>query len=95
MKSLSRIGEELRKQALSYPGTDEHQPWGETAIKVKGKTFLFMRAENDAGHSRNLRAIEQDICGLATVTADRRDIGKRVESPSGRQASQTNFIETC
>src|SRR5436309_5307425 len=46
--NLVRIGEELRKRALSYPGTDEHHPWGETAIKVKGKTFLFMRAENDA-----------------------------------------------
>ena len=46
--NLARIGEELRRQALSYPGTDEHHPWGETAIKVKGKTFLFMRAENDA-----------------------------------------------
>ena len=44
-KSLSRIGEELRKKALSYPGTDEHHPWGETAIKVKGKVFLFMRAD--------------------------------------------------
>ena len=47
MTSLARIGEQLRKQALGYPGTDEHHPWGETAIKVKGKTFLFMRADND------------------------------------------------
>ena len=47
MKSLAKIGEELRKHALSYPGADEHHPWGETAIKVKGKSFLFMRADND------------------------------------------------
>ena len=47
-KDLAKIGEQLRKKALSYPGTDEHHPWGETAIKVKGKTFLFMRAGNDA-----------------------------------------------
>ena len=33
--------------ALCYPGTDEHFPWGETAIKIRGKTFLFMRAEDD------------------------------------------------
>jgi predicted DNA-binding protein (MmcQ/YjbR family) len=46
--NLAAIGEQLRKQALGYPGTDEHHPWGETAIKVKGKTFLFMRAGNDA-----------------------------------------------
>jgi predicted DNA-binding protein (MmcQ/YjbR family) len=46
--SLAAAGEKLRKRALSYPGTDEHHPWGETAIKVKGKTFLFMRADDDA-----------------------------------------------
>lgn len=46
--NLAAIGEQLRKQALGYPCTDEHHPWGETAIKVKGKTFLFMRAGNDA-----------------------------------------------
>jgi predicted DNA-binding protein (MmcQ/YjbR family) len=45
MKPLSKIAEQIRKKALSYPGTDEHHPWGETAIKVKGKSFLFMRAD--------------------------------------------------
>jgi predicted DNA-binding protein (MmcQ/YjbR family) len=33
----------LRETALEYPHTEEAHPWGETAIKVKGKTFLFMR----------------------------------------------------
>jgi predicted DNA-binding protein (MmcQ/YjbR family) len=32
----------LRKFALAYPETREDKPWGETAIKVRGKTFLFM-----------------------------------------------------
>ena len=31
--------------ALSYPATTEDFPWGERAIKVRGKAFLFMRAE--------------------------------------------------
>ena len=35
----------LRKKALSYPESAESFPWGERAIKVKGKTFLFMRCE--------------------------------------------------
>ena len=35
----------LRAMALSYPDTTEDFPWGERAIKVKGKAFLFMRAE--------------------------------------------------
>ena len=31
--------------ALGYPATTEEFPWGERAIKVGGKAFLFMRAE--------------------------------------------------
>ena len=46
--NFAKIAEELRDTALQYPGTDEHFPWGETAIKVKGKSFLFMRAEEHA-----------------------------------------------
>lgn len=35
----------LRDLALSYPEATEDFPWGERALKVKGKAFLFMRAE--------------------------------------------------
>jgi predicted DNA-binding protein (MmcQ/YjbR family) len=35
----------LRTLALRYPETREDLPWGESAIKVKGKTFVFMRAD--------------------------------------------------
>jgi predicted DNA-binding protein (MmcQ/YjbR family) len=41
-KKASRIGEAIRKRALSYPETNEDFPWGESAFKVKGKTFVFM-----------------------------------------------------
>jgi len=37
----------LRERALAYPGATEDQPWGEFAIKVKGKVFLFLG--NDGG----------------------------------------------
>jgi predicted DNA-binding protein (MmcQ/YjbR family) len=40
---LKRAESALRDAALEYPETEEAHPWGETAIKVKGKTFLFMR----------------------------------------------------
>jgi predicted DNA-binding protein (MmcQ/YjbR family) len=40
---MSRIGEVIRKHCLSYPETAESFPWGESAFKVKGKTFVFMR----------------------------------------------------
>jgi predicted DNA-binding protein (MmcQ/YjbR family) len=36
---------ELRAHAMSKPEATEHFPWGERAIKVKGKVFLFMHAE--------------------------------------------------
>ncbi|HUP29848.1 MAG TPA: MmcQ/YjbR family DNA-binding protein [Usitatibacter sp.] len=43
VKKGSRIGQAIRKHALSYPETAEEFPWGESAFKVKGKTFVFMR----------------------------------------------------
>ena len=33
----------MRDRAMSFPQVEETFPWGERAIKVKGKTFLFMR----------------------------------------------------
>jgi predicted DNA-binding protein (MmcQ/YjbR family) len=41
-KKASRLGAAIRKRALSYPQTHEDFPWGESAFKVKGKTFVFM-----------------------------------------------------
>ncbi|HEX9407571.1 MAG TPA: MmcQ/YjbR family DNA-binding protein [Thermoanaerobaculia bacterium] len=40
--TAKQIHERLRKRALRYPGATEDHPWGETAIKVKGKAFVFM-----------------------------------------------------
>ena len=36
----------LRDYALGFPEATEEFPWGERAIKVKGKAFLFMRADD-------------------------------------------------
>ena len=36
---------QLRAHALAFPETTEDFPWGERAIKVRGKAFLFLRAE--------------------------------------------------
>ena len=52
---MSRIGEAIRKRALAYPETAETHPWGECAFKVKGKTFIFMRDdENELSFSVKL-----------------------------------------
>jgi predicted DNA-binding protein (MmcQ/YjbR family) len=42
---LPRDGARLRKVALSYPEAHEDMPWGHHAIKVKGKTFVFLAAD--------------------------------------------------
>ena len=39
------LAKALKAHALSYPETTEEFPWGESAFKVKGKTFVFMRAD--------------------------------------------------
>jgi predicted DNA-binding protein (MmcQ/YjbR family) len=38
----TRAGEALRKKALAFAEVHEDFPWGEHALKVKKKVFLFM-----------------------------------------------------
>jgi predicted DNA-binding protein (MmcQ/YjbR family) len=45
--TVAQIEAKLRKLALDYPESHEDFPWGERCIKVKGKGFLFMRAEKE------------------------------------------------
>lgn len=47
VKKASRMGQAIRKHALSFPETAEEFPWGESAFKVKGKTFVFMSDSAD------------------------------------------------
>src|SRR5262249_28750663 len=39
---LARAEAEVRVHALTYPESVEEFPWGHSAFKVKGKSFLFM-----------------------------------------------------
>lgn len=43
MSKSEQIGEKLRDFAMKYPEAHEDFPWGERAIKVRGKAFVFMR----------------------------------------------------
>ena len=45
MAGFKQAFEKLRSFALRYPETREDLPWGESALKVKGKTFVFMRCD--------------------------------------------------
>jgi predicted DNA-binding protein (MmcQ/YjbR family) len=44
-REIMAMAKKLRAHALNYPETSEAFPWGESAFKVKGKTFVFMRAD--------------------------------------------------
>lgn len=43
----ARAESALRECALAYPGTVEEFPWGHRALKVRGKTFLFLAVFDD------------------------------------------------
>ena len=47
--SPKQIESALRDYALGFPEATEEFPWGERAIKVKGKGFLFMHADDEGG----------------------------------------------
>jgi predicted DNA-binding protein (MmcQ/YjbR family) len=44
----------LRAYALAFPETKEDHPWGESAFKVKGKTFLFL-SRHDGGLNLSMK----------------------------------------
>ena len=46
-KTLESLELELRDYAMEYPEAHEDNPWGHRAIKVKGKSFLFLGGEKD------------------------------------------------
>jgi predicted DNA-binding protein (MmcQ/YjbR family) len=45
--ALRKLEESLRKIALAYPEATEDFPWGHSAMKVKGKAFLFLSLHED------------------------------------------------
>lgn len=52
---LAAAEEELRAFALALPEAYEEFPWGERALKVRGKSFVFMRrSESDLVFSAKL-----------------------------------------
>ena len=45
--ALRKLQDSLRKFALSFPETIEEFPWGHSAMKVKGKAFVFLSLHDD------------------------------------------------
>jgi predicted DNA-binding protein (MmcQ/YjbR family) len=46
-KTLESLELELRDYAMTFPESTEDHPWGHRAIKVKGKSFLFLGGDKD------------------------------------------------
>jgi predicted DNA-binding protein (MmcQ/YjbR family) len=64
-QTTATIAKQLRSHALTYPSTTEAFPWGESAFKVKGKTFVFMRADpNDLSFSVKLAKSRKQALAL-------------------------------
>jgi predicted DNA-binding protein (MmcQ/YjbR family) len=51
----SSLDAAIREIALAYPETVEEFPWGHSAYKVKGKTFLFAGANDDGRFSISVK----------------------------------------
>lgn len=41
-RPLSPLAQTIRERALTYPEAHEDHPWGEHALKVRGKVFVFL-----------------------------------------------------
>jgi predicted DNA-binding protein (MmcQ/YjbR family) len=51
--AMARFGtafDHVRRFALAFPETREDHPWGESAIKVRGKTFVFLGGDESKLH---------------------------------------------
>ena len=64
------------KHALSYPETREDHPWGETAIKVKGKVFLFLGRDGKISFSVKLPVSREFALDLPFAEPTHYGLGK-------------------
>jgi predicted DNA-binding protein (MmcQ/YjbR family) len=65
----------LRNFALGYPEAHEEFPWGETAVKVRGKTFLFTRADDTIGLHLSVKLPTSNDAALQHSFAQRTGYG--------------------
>ena|SRR5437868_879382 len=60
----------------------------------KAQVAFAVCAEDDAGNCCDLCAVEQDVCGLAAVRVNARDIREGVESSGWILAGEAEFVES-
>ena len=84
----------LRTKALSYPETTEEFPWGERAIKVRGKAFIFMRAAGkDVSFSVKLNNSLAEALELGYVEPTHYGLGKHGWVTASVDASRETPVE--
>lgn len=49
------MADELRRFALAFPGAIEEHPWGESAIKVNRKVFVFLSVDPAGVHRATVK----------------------------------------
>ena len=74
----------LRAHAMAKPEATEHFPWGERAIKVKGKVFLFMYADKTRLSLSTKLPRSRPGISLWSGVAGSRLVASSSRSPSGR-----------
>ena len=87
----------IRQHALTFPSAVEEFPWGERAIKVKTKAFLFMRAEgNTLSFSVKLPESAAEALELPGVEPTGYGLGKHgwvtVKADTSREASVSTYL---
>ncbi|MCM2314877.1 MAG: MmcQ/YjbR family DNA-binding protein [Thermoanaerobaculia bacterium] len=61
--TFKRAFDSLRGHALGYPETVEEFPWGHSAIKIKGKAFVFLAIE-EATFSMSVKLPGSNLAAL-------------------------------
>ena len=75
--SAKSLAGRLRAMALALPEASEDFPWGERAIKVRGKAFLFLRSDKSgASFSVKLPASAADALELPFAEPTHYGLGK-------------------
>ena len=73
---LKGVGAILRSAALELHDVTETFPWGERAFKVNGKTFLFLRADDEVSFSVKLPRSAVQALALPFAAPTRYGLGK-------------------
>jgi predicted DNA-binding protein (MmcQ/YjbR family) len=80
---LKEAEDRLREFALAFPEVREEFPWGHSAMKVKGKAFVFMSASEE-GLSLSMKLPSSGVMALMLPFA----------SPTGYGLGKSGWV-TC